>query len=385
MKNPTPKIVTVIQRVLLHYRKPFFELLRKEMAHRGMELRLIYGQYAERERAKGDEVDISWGRKIRNRYLGRKEKAPVYQPCLISALRSDLIVVEQAARLALNYLLQISCPVAGVRLVFWGHGKNLNEERSGSFGERVKPRNHLGIDRWFAYTDLSAAAMEAAGIPGDRITTLNNSVDTGELRELSGSITEEQSREVRTCLGLGHGPVGIFCGSLYKEKRIDFLIEAAQRIRSRIPDFHLLVAGNGPESDTMERAAGSCSFIHFAGPAYGIEKALLFAVGDVTLNPGAVGLGILDSFVFRVPTVTTQSGHHGPEIAYLENGTNGFVAEDTIDAYVSCVVALLKDPGRLTIAKDACRESAGKYTLTNMVARFLEGVELALGKQRIRA
>jgi hypothetical protein len=45
---------------------------------------------------------------------------------------------------------------------------------------------------------------------------------------------------------------------------------------------------------------------------------------------------------------------------------------------------LLEDPARLARARDACRESAGQYTLSSMVARFLEGVELALLARRIR-
>ena len=36
--------VTIIQRILPHYRIPFFEALHRELGHAGIELQLIYGQ-----------------------------------------------------------------------------------------------------------------------------------------------------------------------------------------------------------------------------------------------------------------------------------------------------------------------------------------------------
>ena len=54
--------------------------------------------------------------------------------------------------------------------------------------------------------------------------------------------------------------------------------------------------------------------------------------------PGAVGLGILDSFALQTPMVTTTQNFHGPEIEYLENGKNGIITEDNIETYTNAII-----------------------------------------------
>ena len=367
-------IVTVVQRGLLRYRKPFFGLLREVMARHGMELRLIYGQYSVSEMTKGDEVDLPWGIKVQNRYLGSGTRSPVYQPCLAYCLQSDIVVVEPAARLLLNYLLQTSCTVAGTKLVFWTHGRSF-DDRAGTVVERFKAWNRHGVSWWFAYTELSADTLQASGISRDRITVLNNSVDTEGMRAQFESVTETEKQELRDRLGLGEGPVGIYCGSLYREKRIDFILDAAHRIHGRIPGFQMIIVGSGPEKESVVRTASGSDFLHYVGPVFGKDKAILFSVGDVNLNPGRIGLGVLDSFTFEVPVVTTANPHHSPEVVYLENRRNGLVTKDNLDVYVSDVVRLLEDQKKLGTLKTACREDRGKYTIRNMVDRFVEGLE----------
>ena len=374
-------IVTVVQRVLLQYRKPFFGLLREVMARRGMELRLIYGKYSLSEMTKGDEVDLPWGIKVQNRYLGSGTRSPVYQPCLAYCLQSDIVVVEPAARLLLNYLLQTSCTVAGTKLVFWTHGRSF-DDRAGTVVERFKAWNRHGVSWWFAYTELSAETLQASGISRDRITVLNNSVDTEGMRAQFESVTETEKQELRDRLGLGEGPVGIYCGSLYREKRIDFILDAARRIRARIPGFQMVIAGSGPEKESVVRTASGSDFLHYVGPVFEMDKAILFSVGDVNLNPGRIGLGVLDSFAFEVPVVTTANTLHSPEVVYLENGRNGLVTKDNLDVYVSDVVRLLEDREKLGALKAACREDRGKYTIRKMVDRFIEGLTIMAGEGR---
>ena len=50
------------------------------------------------------------------------------------------------------------------------------------------------------------------------------------------------------------------------------------------------------------------------------------------LLPGAVGLGVLDSFAFDVPLVTVDLPYHGPEIDYVRDGENGVKLPAQTDA-----------------------------------------------------
>jgi len=48
----------------------------------------------------------------------------------------------------------------------------------------------------------------------------------------------------------------------------------------------------------------------WAGARHGREKAQHLALAQVLLNPGMVGVGILDGFAMRLPLVTTDCGIH---------------------------------------------------------------------------
>ena len=100
------------------------------------------------------------------------------------------------------------------------------------------------------------------------------------------------------------------------------------------------------------------------------------------LNPGAVGLGIIDSFVHGVPLVTTDCGIHGPEIAYLRPGENGVMTLNDVAAFAAGVSALLSDPTALTGMRQACLACAREYSLDNMASHFVEGMLQALAAPR---
>ena len=180
-------------------------------------------------------------------------------------------------------------------------------------------------------------------------------------------------------LGFGSGPVGVFVGSLYAGKQLDFLFASAEAIRRDLPDFHLLIVGDGSERDKVQAWCAAHPWARWVGARFGREKIVYVSLAQVMMNPGAVGLGILDAFVCGVPMLTTDSGMHGPEIAYLDNGHNGVMTENDLGAYVSACVQLLRDPEELSRLRAGCTASAGEYTIENMVHRFADGIESALG------
>jgi glycosyltransferase involved in cell wall biosynthesis len=82
--------------------------------------------------------------------------------------------------------------------------------------------------------------------------------------------------------------------------------------------------------------------------------------------------------------ITTAESQHGPEIAYLEDGVNGLVVRGGAAEYAAAVVAMLSDGDRYAALRQAALQSAGRYTLNNMVARFCDGIERCLRMDRKR-
>jgi glycosyltransferase involved in cell wall biosynthesis len=153
-------------------------------------------------------------------------------------------------------------------------------------------------------------------------------------------------------------------------------------LKERIPDLHVLFLGSGPAQRVVETACARYSWMHFIGPVYGAQRAIYFAISQVLLMPGLVGLAIIDSFVAEVPLFTTEVPIHSPEIFYLKHGVNGVMTTYSAQDYAAAVAYYLADPQLLAGLRDGCREGARRYTLDHMVDNFVGGVQECLAAAR---
>lgn len=366
--------VVVVQRRLTHYRVSLFETLREVLAERNIRLELLVGQGTQAEEKKRDAGDLSWAKPIPTRYLAGERLC--WQPMQHHLGEASLVIVTQENKLVQNHLLLLA--PRRFKLAFWGHGANLQSDTPNGLKERFKRWTTNRVDWWFAYTQMSADLVTMAGFPDSRITVLNNAVDTSELQRQRHSITPEETHALRESLGFGAGPVAVYVGSLYADKRLDFLFSAAEAIRREVPDFHFLIVGEGPERDKVQTWCAAHPWARWVGSRFGKEKVAYISVAQVMLNPGLVGLGILDAFVCGVPMLTTDCGIHSPEIAYLENGTNGVMTVNDLNAYVNASVRLLRDAKALGVLRAGCAASAAQYTVENMARHFAGGVTRCL-------
>jgi glycosyltransferase involved in cell wall biosynthesis len=376
MKRP---VVALVQRVLPHYRIPFFSGLHRRLAESGISLRLIYGQEYPDTVPRTVECPEEWCRRISNRYMRFAGTELVWQPCLAEIEDADLVVVEQANRLAANVPILLGRRKRRRRVAYFGHGRNGN--RAAGLPGKLSTRLFLPrVDWWFAYTGLSAVQVEATGFPPDRITTVNNTIDTESFRESLASVSEGDMAAIADGLCIRGENIVLFCGGLDGAKRLDFLLQACLELRRRIPDFHAIIIGDGPSGRPARTAAASHPWIHFTGALFGAARAPYFRMAGALLMPGPVGLAIVDSFAATTPVITTDIPWHGPEIAYLEPGVNGIMTSDSLSGYVDAVAGFLKSEELRNRLAHGCRESARRYTMSAMVERFATGVEQCLAR-----
>jgi glycosyltransferase involved in cell wall biosynthesis len=357
----------------------FFDKLRVECSRRGVELELVHGQASRREVQKKDEGFLPWAIRVNNRFIEFGERDIVWQPIPLHVTNSDLVIVMQESRILSNYRLLLSRLWSRCKVAYWGHGRNFQSDAPSGMRERWKSFLLTRVDWWFAYTQMTVDILREAGYPVERITSLENAIDTDGFKIDLASWSVEQIAEARSALGIPpDASIGIFCGSLYPDKRLELLIESADWIKQRQPNLHVVVIGDGPSMPLMREAASTRPWIHLLGVKTGREKALYFRMGDVMLNPGLVGLHIVDAFCSGLVMITTRTARHSPEVAYLRDGENGVMADDTPEGYGRAVLDVIGSPEVLARMKAAALADSERYTLDNMVDRFVDGIESAL-------
>ncbi len=111
----------------------------------------------------------------------------------------------------------------------WGHGRTYTK-RAGRLQERVKQWLTLRSRWFFAYTQGGAQAVIRLGFPAERVTVVQNTIDSTSLRELVAQERENANEEFREKYGLDTA-TAVFVGGLDASKRLDFLIAAVMKWR----------------------------------------------------------------------------------------------------------------------------------------------------------
>lgn len=360
--TPKPKRVLIVQQVFKQYRLAFFKQLAAQLAKQGVELTIAFSAAAGAQRAKNDNIDVA--------EPGFSLRVPVYSvgPLIWQPVPNlsgfDVVVVEQANRHVLNYWLVALRLLKGKpKLVFWGHGFN-HQAGHGVWGgvkEWGKRQMLRCPDAFFAYTDVVADYARRQG--RGAITVLNNSIDT---REFAAQVQSRRApRELTPPYTL------LFCGSLYQDKLLPVLLSATAALVQQGVVKKLIVLGDGPERHLITAAAAD--WLDYRGACFGEDKAAAFAEADLVLNPGLVGLAILDAFAAGLPVVTTDFHGHSPEIAYLQHGYNGLMVPAA--QLVAEITKLLQQPDLLRELAVSAAKSAERYSLEAMVGAFVEGLQ----------
>lgn len=372
------KNVCILQPVMKAYRLPFFIGLAERLSQSGIQLQVVYGTPWAEEAKRGDHVvlDAPLGHRVKSWMVGKLYLQPVVLPWL----RADLVIVEHANKHLLNYVLCLLRALGLKRIAYWGHGRDRQSDPS-SPGETFKRLSLHWADWWFAYTEGSAKYVVGQRFDGNKVTIVENAIDTRAFRRDLSSITAEERQDFLERLGWAAASrVGIYCGSLYPNKRLDLLLGAASRVHRVHPDFRLLIVGNGPSTEEVLRFAAERPWVQFVGPKFDREKALCFAIAEMALNPGLVGLGILDAFCAGIPFLTTDLPLHSPEIEYLTDGHNGLILSPTEDGFASGVAALITDSGLLQRLAAGAILSSQRQSIETMVENFAYGVEQCLAQ-----
>ncbi len=368
--------VVFLQRMLPDYKVPLFKELQIQLAEFNIEFYLVYGQMRASDGHREGVIKEFWAKKIRNLYIYKDLHYPILDGSLKNA---NLVIVQQESSYLINFeLILRSLVFSTPKVAFFGHGKNMKVHGKEPLKEKFKKWYMIKVDWWFPYTDLSKRFVLAAGFPNDRLTVVNNTIDTVRLQMYLQSITKNEKKDLRCEIGLNEDDcVGIFCGRFRPEK-IGILIQAAKEIRMRVDNFKLIIIGSGQLEGYIERFAVEYDWVKYVGAKFERDQAKYLTISDVFLMPGLVGLAILDAFTAGLPLFTTDCKIHSPEIEYLKNSYNGYKTIVDSSAYADVVAACLKDKKRLRELSSNAIATSSKLSIKNSAALFTLGIENVL-------
>src|SRR5690606_30819607 len=103
-------------------------------------------------------------------------------------------------------------------------------------------------------------------------------VDIKSLIQSKNAITDEQCDVFKRFHNIDTDNICIYVGSIYKEKRIDFLLNTCKKIKKIVPDFAILILGSGNEDYKVKKAANEYPWIHYLGPSFDEQKIICFKI-----------------------------------------------------------------------------------------------------------
>lgn len=317
-------------------------------------------------------MEAEWSHPVPSRWwtVGKRELV-IRQLGDLGLGSSDLVIVEQAIKNLETYPLLLRRRRDGPSVAMWGHGRSYSVRQPAALAS-AKQWLTRRTDWFFSYTEAGAEHVVEHGFPRERVTVLNNTIDTAGLAsDLSGvgDLTDFQRRHRLT-----PGRTALFLGGVDRAKGIDFLLKGAMMTADKLPGFTLLVAGAGDQAGMvmdLERAGGP---VRYLGRLDGHDKAVALAACDLMAIPEWIGLVAVDSLVAGRPIVTTDHHSHSPEHEYLSHGLTAVFTEHDSVSYAHGIVALLDDRPRLLRLQAACRAASDAYSLERTVLAFMSGI-----------
>jgi L-malate glycosyltransferase len=362
--------------MLKQYRMPLFDRMGKLLAEQGHELRVVCGSPPPSELMKGDNILTNTNYCIVEKsWWFFDDKLHFMQHAARHIGWADFVITEQANKHFHNHMLIIFRTAHFKKFAYWGHGKN-RQGNPNSLKEKLKKSLAKHCDWWFAYTKGVGGYMIELGYPAHKVTVLNNSIDVSDFKHLLAQQSVADIQEFKRQLGItDKARIGLYCGALYSNKKIGFLLNAANIIHSQRPDFVLLIIGSGADSGLVDNFAKHHSFVKYLGSLFGQQKALAFKSAELFLCPGATGLAILDAFSAGLPFFSSDDPNHGPEIDYLQHGINGVMTASAKEDYANAVINVLDDPEGQTRLRENALASSYQFSIENMAQNFVDGIQ----------
>lgn len=238
------------------------------------------------------------------------------------AMRADNLIVDLNPRSVTAWLLLISRRRR--RTLVWGHlypkaGKNASTSRL----RRAMRRLANGTIS-YTYTHRDAAVKD---LPGQPVWVAPNALYDRAL------MTPSDSDEYRDA--------AVYVGRLVASKKVHLLIEAMAILAPKLPNFRMVLVGDGEELHELVGLAtkfGIEDSIEFLGWVDNVvDLQTVYSSAFCSLSPGFAGLGLTQSLGFGVPMIVSRDEEHSPEIELATTGGVSWFETDSAQSLARAI------------------------------------------------
>jgi len=309
--------IIIVQTVLPHYRKSFFELI---CLSQDYDISVVSG--------KDETIAKSFNltnNNILDQLINKKHKIAshtfIFQKGLFRFIlnkKPDHVVfggpdIHVISSLLIAIYLRL---FTKTKIHWWTHGLS------------IKNKWLRRIQAFFLSFSRSAIVYETEGKKNivehlqwntQRISVLKNSINTRDygfnrLPCIEKAYTQNDPLKI------------LFSGRMTTNKRCDILIKAIAILNNKGMNCIVNIVGKGESYDDCVALVSQLNIndkVNFLGELYEDEVHGIFCESDLFVLPGKVGLSVVHALSYGLPVITTREPIHSPEIAIIEEGKNG--------------------------------------------------------------
>lgn len=284
---------------------------------------------------------------------------------LVELLRRERVDILHAHKFGSNLWASLLGRMAGVPVIV-AHEHTWSFE--GNLKRRLLDRHVIGrfATVVVAVSDQDRARMiSIERLRPEKVVHLPNGISP---------LATSPGARIREEFGLDESaPVVVSVSVLRRQKALDVLVRAAQRVHAAVPEARFLVVGEGPERDSLValvRELGLDGVVLFGGHRTDVGDVL--AAADIVASSSAFEgspLALMESIGAGKPVVATRVGGV-PEI--VRDGVEGLLVPPSDPAALAdALLTLLRDPDLRTRMGAAGRErQQAEFDIHVMVQRL---------------
>lgn len=184
------------------------------------------------------------------------------------------------------------------------------------------------------------------------------------LTEESYRPDRKAAREIRQRYGRGDTPLLVTVSRLGHEKNVPFLLRCMARLRKSLPDFRLMVIGDGPRREEYMDLCGQLGIrdqICFLGSLPNREIASHMAAADCFVFASKTetqGIVILESMAARTPVVALRAS--GVE-DLVQDGVSGYLCPEEEGPFAEQLLRVLQNEPLRDSLRIGAFETALRY------------------------